>query len=138
MDKVSRFFEEEFGSIVIIVLILIAIGIILKIVWKINKKMNKTLEPTMSTKQAQAAAEAVELLTKAQKLLDESDDNLEEAIKLRDKVTNTVLPPAKLYIKGKDPRSLLLDVNKRIEGAESRRYVHEVRSSSKRAGVEED
>lgn len=129
MEGLLGFFENEFGPILILVGIVVIVGFFLRIAWKMNKKLDPTGEESMSTRQMAAANKAVKKLEKAARLLKEGDENLEEAIRLRDEALGEDLPPQKVVIKGEDPRSLLLAVNKRIDGAESRSYVKEARAA---------
>ncbi len=137
VDKILNFMENELGIILMLLAIVVGLIVFLKYAWKAKKKIDRIGDPEMSGRQARTADDAVKKLERAQKLLMEGDENLEEAIKLRDEVTNSDLPPVKVFIKGENPKSLLLDINRRIDGAKSRGYVKEVQEEmSKRAGEE--
>lgn len=71
----------------------------------------------LNPEQEEAEHEAIQLLTMAQELLIKDDANVDEARKIRFKVTDHLLPPKHLYILGKHPQSLLRDVDKRIRKA---------------------
>ena len=73
--------------------------------------------PVMTPAQKEAQDEAIRLLTEAQKILMADDGNVKEAQQIRLKVTTELLPPRKMYIVGKHPRSLLKDVDQRIQHA---------------------
>jgi hypothetical protein len=89
----------------------------MKMISPVNPKPS---HPRMSSAQAKAEAKAIELLTKAQELLLEGDENVDEAKRIRNEVTDHILPPRRMYIVGKHPRSLLLDVDRRIHHAKFR------------------
>ena len=74
----------------------------------------------MTPAQRKAEADAVQKLLRAQHLLMESDQNVGEAQKLRDQVVIEDLPKYKIRILGKDPKSLLTDIDNRIRGAKIR------------------
>jgi len=74
----------------------------------------------MTPAQRKAEADAVQKLLRAQHLLMESDHNVAEAQKLRDQVIIEDLPKYKIRILGKDPKSLLTDIDNRIRGAKIR------------------
>lgn len=125
MDRIIEFFEKEFGAYLVFGLLVVGIFILYKVFRKVNKTIEGEGETAMSNRQMSAANKAVQKLQEAVALLKESDENLEQALTLRDEVLGADLPTAKVYIKAEDPRSLLLDLNKRIEGAKSRGYVKE-------------
>lgn len=77
----------------------------------------------MTAEQAKAEEEAIRLLTHAQKLLMDDPKNADEAKRIRFEVTNSLLPPKRMYIIGKHPKSLLLDVDRRIQHA----YITQIR-----------
>ncbi|RJP26372.1 MAG: hypothetical protein C4527_15485 [Candidatus Omnitrophota bacterium] len=68
----------------------------------------------LTKEQRNAEMEAVRLLTEAQHLLMKDGHNVDEAVRLRDRVIHEVLPPQRMYIVGKHPKSLLRDVERRI------------------------
>ncbi len=74
----------------------------------------------MTKVQIHTEKEAVRILTQAQKLLEEGDQYVHEAQRLRYEVTHELLPPQRMYILRKHPRSLLLDVDRRIQHAHIR------------------
>lgn len=73
--------------------------------------------PKLTPQQEAAEKEAIRMLTQAQKLLMDSDENVDEAKRIRFEVTDRLLPPNRLFIVGKHPRSLLRDLDRRISGA---------------------
>ncbi|MEW6235014.1 MAG: hypothetical protein AB1656_06480 [Candidatus Omnitrophota bacterium] len=76
----------------------------------------------MTKSQANAESKAVKILERAKRLLKDDDGNVEEAQRLRFEVTHNLLPSHKMYIMRKDPKSLLLDVDKRIHQARFRLF----------------
>jgi len=74
----------------------------------------------MSLAQANTEALAVKMLERAKRLLKEDERNVEEAQRLRLEVTDDLLPPHKMYIMRKNPKSLLLDLDRRIQHARLR------------------
>lgn len=70
--------------------------------------------PTLTLDQREAEREAVSMLSRAQRLLLQDDSNVNEAQKLRDQVVCDLLPSKRMYIKGKHPQSLLVDVDRRL------------------------
>ena len=78
--------------------------------------------PPMSAAQKEAEQEAIRLLTYAQELLMEDENNVEEAQRIRFEVTEKLLPSRKMFIVGDHPKSLLKDVDTRIRHAYIRYY----------------
>ncbi len=110
------------ASIIVIVASVAATAFLLSFAWRIRNRLSG--KPAISTQiRTEAAAQATAKLRHAKQLLEEGDHNLEKAIRLRDEVLQKDLPPVGLYIKGQDPRSLLTQLNKRIQGAKSRKFV---------------
>ncbi len=125
MDRIIQFFEQELGAYLLFGLLIVGIFILYKVFRRVNKQLEGDGESAMSNRQMSAASKAVQKLQEAVDLLKDSDEHLEKALALRDEVLGADLPTAKVYIKARDPRSLLLDLNKRIEGAKAREYVKE-------------
>lgn len=73
--------------------------------------------PKMTPEQEKAEREAVRLLKKAKRLLMEDDKNVEKAKKIRFEVTDQLLPQKQMYIIGKHPKSLLKEVDRKINNA---------------------
>jgi len=68
----------------------------------------------------------------------ESDQNVTEAQKLRDQVVVEDLPKHKIRILGKDPNSLLMDIDSRIRGANIRLHRTAAMESSQMPYSEDD
>ncbi|MBN2327059.1 MAG: hypothetical protein JXR73_07880 [Candidatus Omnitrophica bacterium] len=84
----------------------------------------------LTPEQKEAEREAVRLLTKAQKLLEKDYRNVEEAKRLRCEATDQVLPKHRMYIPAKHPRSLLIDVDQKIELA----YIRQIQLTGEISG----
>jgi len=92
----------------------------------------------MTPAQRKAEADAVQKLLRAQHLLMESDQNVAEAQKLRDQVVIEDLPKYKIRILGKDPKSLLTDIDNRIRGAKIRLSRAVAKESDQMADSEDE
>ncbi len=91
----------------------------------------KKTTPKKSLAQMEAEKKAVEMLTHAQKLMVRGDEHLDEARRMRLEVTQQILPPRRMYIVGKHPKSLLKDVDKRISRAMIRKTLHGLEGHTK-------
>ncbi len=80
-------------------------------------KPKKTIRMTQEQKNAEL--EAIRILNQALNLL-EHEENVKEAETLRAYVMQRLLPAHKMYIVGQHPRSLLKQVDRRIEQAHIR------------------
>lgn len=79
----------------------------------------------LTPEQEKAEKEAIRLLNHAKKMLLDDWRNVDEAKRIRFEVTHKLLPPKKMYIAGKHPRSLLRDLDKRINYA----YIRQIQAS---------
>lgn len=77
----------------------------------------------LTPEQERAEREAVRLLNRARNMLIEDIRNVEEAKRIRFEVTQMLLPPNRMYIVGRHPKSLLRDIDQRINYA-SIRQIH--------------
>lgn len=85
-----------------------------------NNPFKLSRRQRLTPEQQHAEKRAIELLTRAQRLLMEDDRHVDEAQRLRFQVTDELLPPRRMFIVGKHPRSLLSDVDRRIRHARIR------------------
>lgn len=88
----------------------------------------------LTNQQRNAEQEAVRTLTRVQNMLQVDESNLPEARKLRNYVVHELLPKNHLKIMRTHPKSLLLDIDRRIQRAETRLYTQK-RSSGDSAKV---
>ncbi len=80
----------------------------------------KKSAPSLTSDQRRIEQQAVDLLTRAQRMLLKGDGYAHEAQKLRDHVMCDLLPSNRMYIKGNHPSSLLRDVDRRLLQARMR------------------
>lgn len=76
--------------------------------------------PSLTSDQRRVEQQAIDLLTRAQRMLLKDDSYANEAQKLRDHVMCDLLPSNRMYIKGSHPSSLLRDVDRRLLHARMR------------------
>ncbi|MDP8246009.1 MAG: hypothetical protein P9L94_18140 [Candidatus Hinthialibacter antarcticus] len=76
--------------------------------------------PSLTSDQRRIEQQAIDLLTRAQRMLLKGDGYTHEAQKLRDHVMCDLLPSNRMYIKGSHPSSLLRDVDRRLLHARMR------------------
>ncbi|HOE10177.1 MAG TPA: hypothetical protein PLQ35_01520 [bacterium] len=112
----------------------IFVGTFLFIRWLHRQDRRERMTPA----QRKAEADAVQKLLRAQHLLMESDQNVAEAQKLRDQVVIEDLPKYKIRILGKDPKSLLTDIDNRIRGAKIRLSRAVAKESDQMADSEDE
>lgn len=91
-------------------------------------------QPVKRTReQLNAETRAVEMLNQARQLIEEDDLNVEEARRIRHYVVHEYLPSKKLYILRKDPKSLLLDLDRKIQRASTRLALMRLKPAKKEA-----
>jgi len=113
--------EHEIAQLLGTLILLGAMIWLLVVLIRLNRRIRCASRTGRLTKeQQQAERSAIEKLILARRLLMESDENVEEAQRLRDEVMLHDLPKHRMYIPAKDPNSLLLDVDKRIQVARMR------------------
>ncbi len=126
VDNIEHWINETLPQLLVLLfLLVVTIWLIMLFFRLLARTRRESGRLKMTQAQRDAEHEAIERLSQAQKLLMESDDNVEEAQKIRDEVVHTRLPKRKMYIRGADPNSLLNDVDNRIRLARMRLYRKE-------------
>lgn len=87
----------------------------------------------LTRQQMQVEEQAVRLLKQAIQLVEADDTNVERARELRHYVVHELLPEHNMVIQRKNPRSLLLDLDRRIQRASLRRALNGNRPSKVQA-----
>lgn len=121
IEGLFRFLEHSFSTIFTLVLALAGVALMLRVASAGRPRRSKASQEL----RREIAVQAIEKLKKARELLKEGDHNLDMAVQLRDEAVKQDLPTVNIIIKGESQRSLLVDVDRRIEAARSRTFVRE-------------
>ena len=123
VERMTGFLEHEFVVILILSAALGGIFLAAEFAWKAGKRID--ISAALSAERTRIANAAAAKLKQARQLLADGDDNLKEAIRLRDAALRQDLTSAGTKVRNSGLHSLLSDVNRRIEGARSRIYVRD-------------
>lgn len=138
VDDIEHWINDTLPQILAVLFLLAILYALIKILLNLLARTRQESGKLKMTKaQRDAEHEAMEKLSFAQRLLMESDENVEEAQKLRDEVVHTRLPKHRMYIAGSDPNSLLNDVDDRIRLARMRLYRKQYYDPTAEAGPDE-
>ena len=121
LDNALSFAENELVALSLVIAVVTVSLLLLRFARKAANSIDRSSIATGI--RSQVAEEAVAKLIQARRLLEESDSNFERALRLRNEAVKHDLPSVHVAIKGKNPRNLLTDVDRRIESARSRLYV---------------
>ncbi|HPO09873.1 MAG TPA: hypothetical protein PLZ55_14455 [bacterium] len=139
VDAIVEWINETLPEILkLIFLLAILAAIFWAVVMFLRRQRKQDGRERMTQAQMKAEEDAVQKLLRAQQLLMESDQNVTEAQKLRDQVVVEDLPKHKIRILGKDPNSLLMDIDSRIRGANIRLHRTAAMESSQMPYSEDD
>jgi Co/Zn/Cd efflux system component len=115
VDGIIKWMEETLPDLIVSLFLFGVLIVTLTVLLRLSRQLiTERKRGSLTKEQRNAERAAIEKLTRAQQLLMESDENVEEAQRLRDEVTRHDLPKHKMYIRAEAPNSLLTDVDNRI------------------------
>ncbi|MFH1744001.1 MAG: hypothetical protein ABIH23_33765 [bacterium] len=139
VDAVLQWVEETLPQLLAFLALLgVLIGLIVLFFRGVFSLRRQTGRDKMTRAQQNAEKAAIEKLNQAHNLLTESDQNVEEAQRLRDEAVLRDLAKHKISIAGKDPDSLLVHLDSQIRAARFRLHRQSEKEESESRSQESE